>query len=329
MRRRTLLAGLGAAAIAWQPTARAQSDDRVRRVGWLSEAAQTDPEERALITAFLQQLAQLGWVDGRNVQLVYRFAAGDAERVKIYAAELVGQFLDLIVAPGARALSALRQFPPAQPILFLQISDPVGEGGVASLAHPGGNVTGLTNFDPDLGGKWVQLLNEAAPGLARVTVLSDADFSLGRLFVRAIEQSAPGFGLTVGSAPVADVSELGGIIATVGRRPNNGLIILPDRFTVTHQAPIAALATRYRLPAVYPYRSFVSSGGLMSYGLDVADAYRGAAIYADRILRGAKPADLPVQDPTRFELAINLKAAAAIGLALPQSLLNRAGQVIQ
>jgi putative ABC transport system substrate-binding protein len=333
MRRRAFFAAFGLAALSgttlgWPLGARGQTGGQ-RRIGWLTAAAQDDPDDRALRTAFLQTFAQLGWAEGRNVQITYRFAAGDEQRTRTYAAELVGQYLDLIIANGSGVVAALHQFPPSQPILFLPIVDPVGQGFVASLDRPGGNITGVSNFDPDAGTQWVQLLKQVVPTLARVTVLSGTDPAPGRLFVRAIESAAPAAGLTVGTVPVNNEGELEGIIAGLARRPNNGLIVLPDAFTARARAVIATLAAKGRVPAIYPSRSYVAQGGLMSYGSDVEDAYRQAALAADHLLRGAKPADLPIVNARKVELAINLGAAKALGITVPQALLDRASQVLQ
>ena len=328
MKRREFITLLSGAA-AWPFAARAQQPERVRRVGVLQGTAENDPETQARTKAFRQGLAALGWTEGRDILIDYRYATGDAARIKAYAAEMVSAGPDLILAVSTPVVAALRQGNPV-PIVFVQVIDPIGQGFVARLARPGGNITGFTTFEPAMGTKWLAMLKEIAPGVARVALMFNPDTApFAVMFWQPVEDAAPSFDVKPIQAPVREVGEIEHAIETLERDGNGGLMVLPDISTLNHRDVIIALASRHRLPAIYPFRFFATSGGLMSYGIDVADVYRRAASYVDRILKGAKPSDLPVQLPTKFELAINLKTAKALGLYVPPLLQQRADEVIE
>jgi len=321
--RRELLAALGGAAAAWPLAARAQQP-AMPVIGMLLPFAAGDPEAEGRVDAFKQKLQELGWSDGRNVRIDYRWIAGDNDRMQSYAKELLGLKPDVIVANSTLVLAALKNETKTVPIVFVSVPDPVENGFVASLARPGGNATGFTNFEYALGGKWLELLKEIAPRVARVVVIQNPGDRASSEYMHAIEAAAPSFGVQVISAHVQDATE---IARALNERA--GLIVLPGVFTAIHRDAIVALATQHRLSAVYPYRYFVTSGGLISYGLDVVNQYRQVATYVDRILKGEKAADLPVQAPTKFELVINLKTARALGLDIPAAVLARADEVIE
>jgi putative ABC transport system substrate-binding protein len=327
MRRRQFLTLIGGAA-AWPLHARAQSD-RVRRIGMLIAIAETDPEAQVRVAAFSRALAELGWVDGRNVRIDVRYAAGNLESARAHAAELTGLAPDVLLANASPALAALRRETRAVPIVFVQVADPVGAGFVESLARPGGNITGFTTFEYTIGGKWLELLKEIAPSVVRVAVLRDPTFAAGIGQLGAIQAMASSFRVQISPAGVHDAAAIESAMNAFAREPNGGLIALASPLTAVHREVIVALAARHRLPAVYPYRYFVNSGGLLSYGLDNIDLFRRAASYVDRILKGANAGELPVQAPTKFELVINLKAAKALGLEVPPTLLARADEVIE
>ncbi len=319
--------------LAWPLAAQAQRSERVRRIGMLMPYEEADPEHQARVAAIRAVLKELGWSEGRNVEYHIRWAANDAERLRASAAELVGLGPDVILAPSTIATVALRQATSTVPIVFVNVLDPIGSGFVASLARPGGNITGFATVEPSIGGKWLELLTAIAPGTKRVAVLFSAKSSsmapAGPLS-HTFDAAASVFpALTLIRAPVQDIAEMETVIAAHGRRPDAGLIVSPEPFTSIHYQAITALAARHRLPAVYPYRFFAASGGLLSYGIDLVSQYRQAGAYADRILKGAKPADLPVQLPTKFELVINLKTAKALGIEVPPGLSARADEVIE
>ena len=330
MQRREFITFLGGAAVVWPRAARAQQADRVRRVGVLMSRAAGDPEEQARFAAFLQGLQKLGWTDGRNVRIDYRWAAADADRSRTYAAELVALAPDVIVASGSTGVAGLLQTTRTVPIVFVNVIDPVGAGYVARLARPGGNATGFTAFEYSLSGKWLELLKEIAPNLTRIAILRDPALAAGIGQFAAIQAMAPSsLGVELSPIDVRDGGEIERDVATFARESNGGLIVTGSSSAAVHRELIVMLAARHRLPAVYPFRYFVTSGGLISYGPDPIDVFRRAAGYVDRILKGEKAADLPVQAPTTYELAINLKTAKALGLTLPPSLLERADQVIE
>jgi putative ABC transport system substrate-binding protein len=328
MRRREFISLLGSAA-AWPRTAFAQQGERVRRIGVLMPLAADDPEAQARITAFVQGLQQLGWTDGRNVRIDTRWTAGSADDTHKYAAELVALTPDVILATGSAAVEALEQATRTVPIVFVQIADPVGSGLVESLAQPGGNATGFTLFEYGLSGKWLELLKEIAPGVARAAVLRDASIPGGTGQLGAIQSVAPSFGVELRPIGVRDAGEIERAVTAFAHGLNGGLIVTASVLANVHRDLLITLAARHRLPAVYSDRVFVTGGGLISYGPHRVDQYRRAADYVDRVLKGEKPADLPVQAPTKYETVINMKTAKALGLTVPASLLARADEVIE
>jgi putative tryptophan/tyrosine transport system substrate-binding protein len=329
VRRRDFISLLGGAAAAWPVAARGQQADRVRRIGVLTVYSQTDREGQARNAAFLETLQRLGWTDGRNVRIEYRWSAGDTDRAKAAAAELVRSTPDVIVVAGPTALPEVQRLTSTIPIIFTQVSDPVDSGFVTSLARPGGNTSGFHNFEPTVGGKWLGLLKEAAPNMRRVIVLFQSDAVPNLAFLRAAETVAPSLEVQVTAVDVHGGVEFGGAIATFASEPDGGLMVLPNPYTVANRGAMILLAARHRLPAVYAFRYFAAEGGLMSYGPDQVEQWRGAATYIDRILRGEKPGNLPIQAPTRYELVINMKAAKVIGLTIPPAFPLRADEVIE
>ena len=330
IRRREFIGLLGGAAVTTLPlAARAQQAERMRRIGVLMTTAANDPESKARIGAFLQGLQDLGWIDGRNVSIEARWPAGDPVRIRRYAAELAGLAPDLILATGSATVAPLLQVTRAVPVVFVLVPDPVGAGFVDSLARPGGSATGFTNFEYGISAKWLELLKQIAPGVMRVAVLRDSALAVGSGQFGAIQSVAPSFGAELRPIDVRDAAEIERAIAAFARAPNGGLIVTGSALAVVHRDLIIALAARYKLPAVYFQRLFAASGGLISYGPNFLDQYRRAAGYVDRILKGEKPADLPVQAPTKYELVINLKTAKALGLDVPPTLLARADDVIE
>jgi putative ABC transport system substrate-binding protein len=320
---------LGGAAAAWPLAARAQQADRVRRIGMLMSTAADDPDGQARIAAFLDGLQQLGWTDGRNVKIDYRWPAGDADKSRKYAAELVALAPDIILAFGSANMTSLLQATRTVPIVFVAVPDPVGAGYVDSLSRPGGNATGFMTFEYSMGGKWLEVLKEIAPGVTRVAVLRDPAITSGIGQWGAIQSAAPSLGVEVNPINVSDAGDIERAVTAFARSSNGGLIVTASGLTIAHRDLINTLAARHKLPAVYFERLFVAAGGLISYGSVVVDQSRRAASYVDRILKGEKPADLPVQAPTKFELVINLKTAKALGLTVPPSLLARADEVIE
>jgi putative tryptophan/tyrosine transport system substrate-binding protein len=329
VRRREFIMLLGGAAAAWPLAARAQQAERMRRIGVLMNLAADDAEGQARLAAFLRGLQQLGWIEGRNAHLDIRWGAGDAERFRRYAAELVALVPDLILAASGSTMPPLLHATRTVPIVFVQVADPVGNGFVASLARPGGNATGFTNIDFSMSAKWLELLKQIAPGATRAAVLRDSTEPTGIGQWGALQSVAPSFTLELTPVGVSDPGEIERAIAGFANLPNGGLIVTASAPTAVHRDLIITLATRHRLPAVYAYKYFITSGGLISYGPDTIDPYRRAAGYIDRILKGEKPADLPVQAPTKYELVINLKTAKALGLEIPDGLLARADEVIE
>jgi putative ABC transport system substrate-binding protein len=326
--RREFIAGLGGAA-AWPVVARAQQGDRVRRIGMFMNLAEDDPETLRRIAAFVQGLRELGWTDGRNVQIDFRSGLADTDRYRRYAAELVALAPDVLLATGTSTLGPLQQVTRTLPIVFVQATDPVGGGYVASLARPGGNVTGFAQFEYGLSGKWPELLKHIVPSITRVAVLRDPAQGSGTTQFAVVQALALSLRMEVTPVDVRDVGEIERAVTAFARGSNGGLIVTTSVLAQAHRDLIITLAARDRLPAVYPYRFFIASGGLISYGPDTIDPYRRAAGYVDRILKGEKPADLPVQTPTKYELVINLKTAKALGLTIPETLLATADEVIQ
>ena len=310
--------------------ARAQQGERMRRIGVITSLASDDPEYQARNAAFLQALRELGWTVGRNLQIDdYRWGSGDADLSRRNAAELAALAPDVILATGSPTLAPLLQATRSVPIVFVQIADPVGAGFVESLARPGGNATGFTALEYGLGGKWLELLKEIAPNVTRVAVLRDDTSSAGIGQWAAIQGEASSLGVDLRPVGLSDAAKIERTIDTFARDPNGGLIVTESGPAIVHREQIIALAARYRLPAVYAQRVFVTDGGLISYGTDTIDPYRRAAGYVDRILKGEKPADLPVQASTKYELVINLKTAKALGLTVPPTVLSRADEVIE
>jgi ABC-type uncharacterized transport system substrate-binding protein len=328
MKRREFIMLLGGAAATWPLAAPAQQPS-LRRIGILTGFTSDDPGGQARLTAFAQALQQLGWTDGRNLRIETRWGAGDAERYRRYAAELVALAPEVVLVNGGSVLAAVQSATRTVPIVFVSVTDPVGAGYVASLARPGANTTGFTLFEYGTSGKWLELLNEIAPGVMRAAVIQDPSITSGTGQLAAIQAVAPSFGMELVPVDVRDASGIEHSIATFAGRSNCGLIITISPLALRHRELIIALAVRHRLPAVYPWRVFVADGGLISYGPDDIEQYGRAASYVDRILKGEKPADLPVQAPTKYELAINLKTANALGLTVPPTLLARADEVIE
>jgi putative ABC transport system substrate-binding protein len=329
MRRREFITLLGGAAAAWPRAARAQQDERMRRIGVLMAHAESDPEGQAFVAAFREGLQKLGWTEGRNLRIDTRWAA-EVELMQGFAKELIALRPDLILANNTPTTAAVLQQTSTIPIIFTVVADPVGSGFVASFPRPGGNVTGFNVSEPTLAGKFLELLKEIAPHVARVAMLfNPATTPYRDIYLNPFKAAAASFAVEAITAPVHDRSELESVVAAEASRPNSGLIVMPDGFMNVHRAEVISLAARYRLPAVYPYRFFAELGGLLSYGPDQVDNFRRAATYADRILKGAKPSDLPVQAPVKFELVINLKTAKALGLDVPLLLQQRADEVIE
>ena len=328
MRRREFLGLTAGAAAAWPLAARAQQSDRIRRIGVLNGQAANDPDAQANIAAFLQGLQQLGWTDGRNVRIDHRWAAGNPADIRKYAAELVALAPEVILATGASPLGPLLQATRTVPIVFAIVPDPVGAGFVDSLSRPGGNTTGFMQAEYNLSGKWLELLKQIAPGVTRAAVLRDPAITAGIGQFAIIQSVAPAVGVEVSPVNVRDAAEIERAVTAFARTPNSGLILTASALSVVHRDLIVTLAARHKLPAVYYRRLFVIGGGLISYGADFLDQCRRAAGYVDRILKGEKPADLPVQAPTKYELVINLKTAKTLGLEIPSSVLALADEVI-
>ncbi len=330
MRRREFITLLGGAA-AWPVTARAQQGERMRRIGALMGYPESDPEGQARVAAFRDGLQKLGWTEGRNIRMDIRWVTpDDAESRRRFAKELVALQPDLLLSHGTPNTATLLQQTRTIPIVFAALSDPVGGGFVATFSRPGGTVTGFANMEPTMASKWLELLKEIAPRVDSVAILfNPATAPYAEYWLNPFKAAAVSLAVEASAAHVHDTSGLESVVATHAHVPNGGLIVMPDTFTSTHRAEITALAALHRLPAVYPFRFFTELGGLLSYGNDLIDDFRRAANYADRILRGAKPSELPVQFPVKFELVINLKTAKALGLDVPFLLQQRAGEVIE
>ena len=328
MRRREFITLLGGAA-ASRPLAAAAQQTRVRRIGIVSVTDERDLETQSRVAAFQQELQKLGWTEGRNLRIDYRWTGGAVDRTRAIAKELIDLAPDVILVQSNVGVAAFQQATRTIPIVFVSASVPVESGFVASLAHPGGNITGFTNFEAPMGGKWLEALKEIASGVSRVAVILQTDVAANVRFLRAAESAAPTFGVALTAVGVYDATEIERAITAFAAGSNGGLIVLPNPVNITHRELILRLAARHRLPAVYPYRYFATEGGLMSYGVDQAEMYRRAAPYVDRILRGVKPGELPVQASEKFELVINLKTAKALGLTVSPALLVRANEVIE
>src|SRR6266481_6112484 len=326
MKRREFMILLGGAAT-WPLAARAQQPDRVRRVGVLMGLAD-DPEGQARVMVFRQALQALGWTEGRNVQFIYRWSAGDVMQARPFAKELLDLRSDVILANSTPVAVAVRDTTRTTPTVFVEVSDAVTAGVGQSLARPGGNLTGFTNFEPSMASKWLELVKRLAPNVTRVAYLFNPN-TAPLFYVRAVETAAPLLSVKPLAAAVHNAAEMEHEIEQIARESDSGLLVLPDLFTATNRQSIIALAARHRLPAIYPFRYFVASGGLMSYGIEMLETYRQAASYVDRILKGERPSELPVQQPTKFEFVINLKTAHILGLEVPPTLLARADEVIE
>jgi putative ABC transport system substrate-binding protein len=330
MQRRKFITLLGGAAAAWPLAARAQQPGGMRRIGVLMAYAESDSEGQAYLAAFREGLQKLGWTEGRNIGIDTRWATSDAALMQRFAKELIALQPELIFSSDTPTTAALLQQTRTIPIIFATVSDPVGSGFVASFPQPGGNVTGFIVMEPTMAGKWLELLKEIAPRVNRVAILfNPATAPYFEYYLNPFKAAVASVAVEAIVAPVRDTSELESVVAAQARAPNTGLIAMPDSFMNAHRAEVTSLAARYRLPAVYAFRFFAELGGLLSYGNDVRDNFRRAAAYADRILKGAKPSELPVQAPVKFELVINLKTAKALGLDVPLSLQQRADAVIE
>jgi putative ABC transport system substrate-binding protein len=328
MKRREFITLLGGAA-AWPLSVRAQQGERVRRIGVLIGLDENDPVAKPLVSAFIRALAGLGWTDGRNVRIDLRWYGDDISRIRTLAQELVGLQPDIILTNGTPATAVVQRQTRTIPVVFASVADPVAGGIVARLDRPSGNITGFATNEASMGGKWLELLWEIAPGLKRAAIMFNPDTAPVSSFVPSLETAAAAFKVATTFAPVHSDGEIETAITALGREPGGGLVVIPDIFTNAHRAPILSAAARNNVPAVYFGSEFVRDGGLLSYGVDRVDLFRRAASYVDRILRGEKPGDLPVQLPTKFEMVVNRKTATALGLAIPPSILLRADEVIE
>jgi putative ABC transport system substrate-binding protein len=330
MRRREFIALIGSAAAGWPLAAGAQQPQRMRQIGVLISTREDDPEAQQRVALLRQGLKELGWTEGRNINVDYRWVGGDAARAKTHAAELVSQKPDLIIANSTLSLAAVRNETSTIPIVFLVVGDPIGQGFVSSLARPGGNITGFTAFEFATSAKWLELIKEIVPEVRRIAFMfNPAGGSYAEKFVQAIAPVASSSAIDLMVRPIRDAAEIDQALIAVSGEPKGGLIVSPDAFTTSNRELIISLAARYRLPAIYPYRYFGVDGGLLSYGHDSNEPWRRAPAYVDKILRGASPADLPIQQPTKFELVINLRTAKALGLTIPPQLLDRADELIE
>jgi putative ABC transport system substrate-binding protein len=329
MRRREFITLVGGAVTTWPLSAQAQPSKQVRQIGMLIASEEDEPLVRSRVASFRQGLNELGWIEGSNLQIAYRWTGNDPERTKRCVSELVALTPEVILSHSPPATSALSRATRSIPIVFVQITDPVGAGLVANLAHPGANITGFTTFEFSMGTKWLDLLKGVAPNLARVAVMQYAKSPTWSGQLQAVEAAAPSLGIQIIPAGVENAVDIERSIAEIGREANGGLIVMPDSITLIHRKLIVSLAERYHLPAIYPFRYFPDDGGLISYGIDLADVWRRAATYIDRILKGSAAGDLPVQQPTKFELVINLKTAKVLDLEIPPKLLAQADEVIE
>jgi putative ABC transport system substrate-binding protein len=323
------MALVGGAAAAWPIAARAQPTARVKRVGVLHGSAETDADAQSMVRILVERLEEFGWISGRNLHIEYRWGAGDRHRAQIVVQELLGLQPDVIIACGGPAAFALWQASRSIPIVFVQVVDPVALGIVETLARPGTNFTGFTHFESTMIGKWVEILKEVAPNLTRGGIIFDLDNPASKVYLRGIETLPPSLGLQLIPIWVRDASDIENAINLFASEPNSGLIVVPSPAAIDHRDLIFRLVAHHKLPVLYPHRFFVREGGLISYGVDLPDMYRRSASYADRVLRGEKTADLPVQAPVKYELVINLRTAKALGLTIPESFLLRADEVIE
>jgi ABC-type uncharacterized transport system substrate-binding protein len=329
MRRREFITYLGSA-VAWPLAANGQTPDRMRRLGVLMAVAESDADVRKGISIFQQTLQEFGWKDGHNIRIDYRWGGADAERIQVLAKELVDQEPDILVGHSTPSAKGLLKQTRSIPIVFLTVTDPLGQGLVASLSHPGGNITGFSVFEFSLGSKWLETLKQISPGIRRVTAIYNPETApYYGLYLQSINAAVPALAVESIAAEVHSEADIENVIRKVGSEPDNGLFVLPDSHNVVHRKRIIEFAAQYRLPTIYYFRYFASDGGLISYGPDEMDLFRRTAGYVGRILKGAKPSDLPVQQPTKFELVINLKTAKAMGVQMPGSLLARADEVIE
>jgi putative tryptophan/tyrosine transport system substrate-binding protein len=330
MQRREFITLIGSTVAGWPLVSRAQQSDRARRIGALMSFAESDPEGQARLAAFGESLRGLGWIEGRNISIETRWAKGSTESIQRFAKELVALKLDVILSATTPTTASLRQQTLIIPIVFANVSDPVGSGFVASLSRPGGNTTGFINLEAAMAGKWLELLKEIAPQTSEAAfVFNPTTAPYAEYYLNPFKTAGRSLGVEAIATPVSSSSGLESVIAGQAKDHKGGLIVMPDSFTTAHSSEIVSLADRYRVPAIYPYRFFAKLGGLVSYGNDQLDNFRRAAAYVDRILKGARPSELPVQVPVKFELVINLKTAKALGLAVPPSLLARADDVIE
>jgi len=330
MRRREFITLLGGATSAWPLAAYAQQSEHMRHIGVLMAFSENDPEAQSWAAGFREELGKLGWTEGHNIQIDTSWATADVELLQRSAKQLVALQPDLILTGSTPATAAMRQQTNTIPIVFAMVGDPVGSGFVASLSRPGGNLTGFTPIENSLGGKWVELLKEIAPRVATVAMVFDPAMApFASYYLDPFKAAAASLGMAAIVSPVDDMATLEGVVAMSAREPNSGLIVMPDAFTIGHHEDITSLVARYRVPTVYPFRIFAEVGGLVSYGSSALDEFRRAASYADRILKGATPSELPVQTPIKFDLAINLKTAKALGLDVPSSIRLRADEVIE
>ena len=316
-------------AVGWSRLARAQQHERIRHIGVMLGLPENDPEAQVIATALREGLKEAGWIEGHNIRMDYRWGVNNPERSRVAVQELLALSPDVIMRGTTQMMDAVRRATSSVPAIFVNVSDPVGTGFATSLARPGGNITGFTNFEYAMGQQWLQALKEIAPGVTRTAVIANPRNPNTALYLSSIEPAAMAFGLQLTVKLVNDAAEIESAVETFAREANGSLLIMPDPLTLTHRDLIIALAARHRLPAAYPFRLFVTSGGLLSYGTDRADLYRRAAAYVDRVLKGAKAGDLPVQQPTKFELVINTKTANALGLTAPATLLARSDEIIE
>jgi len=329
MRRRGFITLIAGAAAGWPVAARGQQAEQIRRIGVLMSVAADDPRWKALLAGLRDGLARLGWIEGSTIHIDYRFAGGDPDQFSVLAKELVALHPEVIFAQSTPVTAALQRETHAIAIVFVEVSDPIGSGFIASLAHPGGNLTGIIQYEPGIAGKWLAMLKEIAPNIARVALLANPKGTAYDYFLQNATAAASSLGIEIISSPVDNVADIERSISSLARQDNSGLLCPPETFITAHRNLVIALAAKHRLPAVYAWRYFVTDGGLMSYGIDLVDVYQQSATYVDHILRGANPADLPVQSPTRYETALNLKTAKALGFSVPASLLVRADEVIE